>query len=118
MKRDQLSDVFDLIEVAGMVSGGFSVRGDWFCRLEIKDPVKMIGVVCGRVRLATDGYGPIDLEPGDVAILNGCTQVVLKGGPGAAPRRSSTSSSPGMPSCGSTAPNAVRPTSSSVATST
>ncbi|ABM11784.1 transcriptional regulator, AraC family [Mycolicibacterium vanbaalenii PYR-1] len=85
MKRDQLSDVFDLIEVAGMVSGGFSVRGDWFCRLEIKDPVKMIGVVCGRVRLATDGYGPIDLEPGDVAILNGCTQVVLKGGPGAAP---------------------------------
>ncbi len=82
--RDQLSDVFDLIQVRGMVSGGFSVRGDWFCDFELEDPLKMIAVVCGRLRLTTDGFGPIVLERGDVAILNHRTHMLLEGGPGLA----------------------------------
>lgn len=84
--RDQLSDVLDLIEVRGLVSGGFSVRGDWFCRFELRDPLKMVAVVCGHVRLTTDGLpAPIDLAPGDVAILNRRSHVVLAGGPGLGP---------------------------------
>ncbi len=81
--RDQLSDVFDLIEVQGLVSGGFSVRGDWICHFDIHDPLKMIAVVCGHLRLTTDGMSePIDLAPGDVAILNRCSRMVLQGGSG------------------------------------
>lgn len=82
MMRDQLSDVFDLIQVRGMVSGGFSVRGDWFCEFDIEDPIKMIAVVCGHLRLTADGHVPIELRPGDVAILNHCSHMVLEGGPG------------------------------------
>jgi len=84
--RDQLSDVFDLIEVRGLVSGGFWVRGDWVCHVDLHDPLKMIAVVCGHLRLSTDGIpGPIDLAPGDVAILNRRTRMVLQGGPGLEP---------------------------------
>lgn len=83
--RDQLSDVFDLIEVRGLVSGGFAVRGDWFCTFDIDDPLKMIAVVCGNLRLTADGVGPIHLGPGDVAILNHCTRMTLEGGPGLGP---------------------------------
>ncbi|MGE2733745.1 AraC family transcriptional regulator [Mycolicibacterium vaccae] len=85
MMRDQLSDVFDLIEVRGLVSGGLSVRGDWFCSFELTHPLKMIAVVCGQLRLTTDGYGPITLGPGDVAILNHRRQMDVVGGPGLAP---------------------------------
>lgn len=82
MMRDQLSDVFDLIQVRGMVSGGFSVRGDWYCAFELEDPLKMIAVVCGHVRLTADGHGPLELGPGDVAILNHRSHLLLEGGPG------------------------------------
>ena len=85
MARDQLSDVFDLIEVRGLVSGGFSVRGDWICRVDLHDPLKMIAVVCGRLKLTVDGVGPIDLAPGDVAILNNRSHMTLQGGHGLAP---------------------------------
>lgn len=86
MVRDQLSDVFDLIEVRGLVSGGFSVRGDWVSRFDIRYPLKLVAMVCGRARLTTDGIRePIELESGDVAILNGRTRMVLEGGPGSGP---------------------------------
>jgi AraC-like DNA-binding protein len=83
--RDQLSDVFDLIEVRGLVTGGFAVRGDWFCAYDVEDPLKMVAVVCGNLRLTTDGVEPIDLRPGDVAILNHRTHMLLEGGPGSGP---------------------------------
>lgn len=86
--RDQLSDVFDLIEVRGLVTGGFSVRGDWYCEFDLHDPLKMVAVVCGRLRLLADGMtAPIVLEPGDVVILNGRTWMRLDGGPGDEPPR-------------------------------
>ncbi len=86
MVRDQLSDVFDLVEVRGLISGGFAVRGDWRAHAPIRYPLKLTAVVCGRVRLITDGMDqPIELLAGDVAILNSRKWVALEGGPGTGP---------------------------------
>ena len=83
MADDQLSEVFDLVEVRGLVSGGFAVRGDWVSRFAIADPLKLVAMVCGRARLTTDGVdAAIELEPGDVAILNGRSWMTLEGGAG------------------------------------
>ena len=82
MADDQLSEVFDLIEVRGLLSGGFAVSGDWVARFAIEYPLKLLAVACGRARLTADGVDPIELEPGDVAILNGRSWMVLEGGPG------------------------------------
>ncbi|SDS47919.1 AraC family transcriptional regulator [Microlunatus soli] len=71
MARDELSEVFDLIEVRSLLSGGFAARGPWVSHAPIEDALKFVAVVCGRARLLTDGLdSPIDLETGDVAILN------------------------------------------------
>lgn len=86
MGRDQLSDVFNLIQVRGLVSGGFAVRGDWISRFDIHYPLKLVAMVRGRARLTTDGIrGALELDAGDVAILNGRSWVVLEGGRGSAP---------------------------------
>jgi hypothetical protein len=86
MGRDQLSDVFNLIEVRGLVSGGFAVRGDWISRFDIRYPLKLVAMVCGRARMTTDGIrGALELDAGDVAILNGRTRLVLEGGRGNGP---------------------------------
>jgi AraC-like DNA-binding protein len=80
---DQLSEVFDFVEVRGVLSGGIAVRGPWVSRAVITDSLKFIAMVCGRARLVTDGVdGPIELEPGDVAILNNRSWVELRGGAG------------------------------------
>ncbi len=83
---DQLSEAFDLVEVRGVVSGGFAMRGPWVSRAAI-DGLKYLAMVCGRARLTTDGGGPIELGPGDVAILNNRTWLELEGGAGDGPRR-------------------------------
>ncbi len=80
--RDQLSEVFDLVEVRGLLTGGLSVRGDWHATFDLEHPLKMVAVVCGRLRLSADGCTPIELGPGDVAILNHLTQMTVEGGPG------------------------------------
>jgi AraC-like DNA-binding protein len=87
MVGDQLSEVFDLVEVRGLLSGGFAVRGPWVSRAAIDAPLKFIALVCGRARLTADGGGPIELEPGDVAILTNRSWVELQGGSGDGPRR-------------------------------
>lgn len=88
MVGDHLSEVFDLVEVRGLVSGGFAMRGAWVSRSAIADPLKLIAMVYGRARLTTDGGdGPIELEPGDVAILNNRSWLELEGGTGDGPRR-------------------------------
>jgi AraC-like DNA-binding protein len=85
---DQLSEVFDLVEVRGQMTGGFAVRGPWVARSAVEDPLKLIAMACGRARLTTDGVeGPIELEPGDVAILNNRSWLALEGGTGDGPRR-------------------------------
>jgi AraC-like DNA-binding protein len=83
MVPDQLSEVFDLVEVRGLLSGGFAVRGPWVSRAAVEGPLKLIAMVSGRARLTTDGVdGWIELEPGDVAILNNRSWLELQGGTG------------------------------------
>src|SRR5918999_1854605 len=66
MIGDPLSEVFDLVEVGGRVSGGCAVRGPWVAHGAIEGPLKFFAMVCGRARLTTDGVdGPIELESGD-----------------------------------------------------
>ncbi|HWO63595.1 MAG TPA: AraC family transcriptional regulator [Umezawaea sp.] len=88
MGGDQLSEVFDLVEVRGLLSGGFAVRGPWTSGGAIDTPLKFFALVSGRARLTTDGVdGPIDLEPGDVAVLNNRSWLRVEGGAGDGPRR-------------------------------
>jgi AraC-like DNA-binding protein len=91
MVGDQLSEVFDLVEIRGLVSGGFAMHGRWVARTAIEDPLKLIAMVCGRARLTTDGVdGPIELESGDVAILNDRSWLELERCTGDGPRREIT----------------------------
>lgn len=83
MAVDRLSEVLDLIEVRGVVSGGSAVRGRWRIHSVIDDDLKFIAVVRGRAILATDGIDePIVLDAGDVAVLNGRSWLTLDGGEG------------------------------------
>ncbi|HET6739835.1 MAG TPA: AraC family transcriptional regulator [Kribbella sp.] len=78
---DQLSEVFELVEVRGLVSGGFAVQGPWVSRAELRDTFKFMALAGGRARLMADGLdAPIELGPGDVAILNNRTWLELSGG--------------------------------------
>jgi AraC-like DNA-binding protein len=88
MAGDQLSEVFDLIEVRGVLSGGFAARGPWVSRGELRTPLKFFALVSGHARLTTDGIdAPIELEPGDVVALNNRSWLELEGGAGDGPRR-------------------------------
>jgi AraC-like DNA-binding protein len=88
MAGDQLSEVFDVVEVRAVLSGGLAARGPWVTAHPIDDSLKFLAMVCGRARLTTDGVdGPIDLEPGDVAILNNRSYLELRGGTGDEPPR-------------------------------
>lgn len=85
MTADHLSDVFDLVEVRGVVSGGFAVRGPWVSRAAVEG-LKFTAMVSGRARLTTDGVpGPVGLEPGDVAVLNNRSWLRMEGGSGDGP---------------------------------
>ncbi|MGC5567813.1 cupin domain-containing protein [Streptomyces sp. FR-108] len=88
MTGDLLSEVFDVVEIRGLVSGGFTARGPWVARSAVNKPVKFIAMARGRAGLAADGIGaPLDLRPGDIAILNGRTWFELRGGTGEGPPR-------------------------------
>ncbi|MDT3446878.1 MULTISPECIES: AraC family transcriptional regulator [unclassified Pseudofrankia] len=88
MAEDWLSEVFDLVEVRGVLSGGFAARGPWVSRGALGTPLKFFALVAGHARLTTDGIdSPIVLEPGDVAVLNNRSWLELEGGTGDAPRR-------------------------------
>ncbi|MFI7067838.1 AraC family transcriptional regulator [Kribbella sp. NPDC050124] len=97
MATDQLSEVFDLVEVRGLMSGGFAMRGPWVTRGLFSEPFKFIAVVSGQARLSSDGIEPIELEPGDVALLNSRSWLELEGGTGDGPRRE-IEPEPGFPS--------------------
>ncbi|SDU87708.1 AraC family transcriptional regulator [Jiangella alkaliphila] len=90
MADDQLSEVFDLVEVRGVVSGGFAVQGPWASRAAIEG-LKFFAMVSGRARLSTDGLDePLQLEAGDVAVLNDRTWLTAEGGSGDGPPREVT----------------------------
>ncbi|KAA0921359.1 AraC family transcriptional regulator [Streptomyces apricus] len=88
MTGDLLSEVFDVVEIRGLVSGSFTARGPWVARSVLTVPLKFIAMARGQARLAADGIGaPLDLQPGDIAILNGGTWLELRGGTGEGPPR-------------------------------
>jgi AraC-like DNA-binding protein len=88
---DQLSEVFDLVEIRGLLSGGFGVRGPWVSRAVIENELKFMAIVCGRARLTADGLdGPVELAPGDVVLLNDRSWLELRGGTGDGPPREIT----------------------------
>ncbi|MCS7475672.1 AraC family transcriptional regulator [Umezawaea endophytica] len=88
MAADHLSEVFDLVEVRSVLSGGMSVRGPWESSGVVETRLKFFAMVSGRARLTTDGVdGPVDLEPGDVAVLNNRSWLRVEGGTGDGPRR-------------------------------
>ncbi|MFB6784402.1 AraC family transcriptional regulator [Streptomyces sp. NPDC056352] len=81
MAVDRLSQVFDLVQVRSVLTGGVAARGGWWSRGPIVDPVKFFAMVSGRARLTTDGVDrPVELEPGDVAILIGRSYVAFEAG--------------------------------------
>ncbi|PZF80213.1 AraC family transcriptional regulator [Jiangella anatolica] len=85
MVDDQLSEVFDLVEVRGVVSGGFVSRGPWVTHAKIEG-LKFFAVVSGRARLNADGLDePLQLEEGDVAVLNDRAWLTAEGGSGDGP---------------------------------
>jgi AraC-like DNA-binding protein len=91
MGGDQLSEVFDLVEVRGLLSGGFAVRGPWVAHTSAVAPLKFFGMMAGGARLTTDGVdGPVELAPGDVVVLNSRSWLRLEGGRGDGPRREIT----------------------------
>ncbi|ANY05152.1 AraC family transcriptional regulator [Pseudonocardia sp. HH130630-07] len=87
MPDDQLSQALDLVEVRGVLSDGFALRGRWEMREPLQESTKLIASVTGRVELTTDGLGPpLHLGPGDVAVLNERSWLRLRGGTGTGPR--------------------------------
>ena len=81
MPGDLLSEVFDLVEVRSVLTGGIAARGGWRSHGPLSDPVKFFAMVAGRARLATDGiHEPVALEAGDVAILIGRSWVAFEAG--------------------------------------
>ncbi|MFI5842535.1 cupin domain-containing protein [Catenuloplanes sp. NPDC051500] len=84
---DHFSEVLDLVEVGGVVTGGIAVYGAWTTpRFPIDVPLKFAAVVRGQARLSTDGLDqPLTLDQGDIAILNCRSWAQLEGGDGGRP---------------------------------
>jgi AraC-like DNA-binding protein len=87
---DVLSDVFEQVEVRGMLTGGFAVRGPWASTVRVTRPLKLAALVAGSAVISTDGPGgpdgPVELAPGDVVLLNHRTSMAVRGGAGTGPR--------------------------------
>lgn len=82
MTSDQLSEVFELIDVRGVLTGGFTARGAWVTGAPITHPLKFFVMLAGRARLMTEGFDtPLELRAGDIGILNNRSWVELRGGP-------------------------------------
>lgn len=80
---DALSDVFDQVEVEGLLTGGFAVRGAWVASTEVTRAFKLVALVAGSAEVRVDGpggpEGPVRLEPGDVLLLNHRTHLEARG---------------------------------------
>ncbi|MEU8814929.1 AraC family transcriptional regulator [Actinoplanes sp. NPDC048796] len=85
---DELSEVFDIMEARGQVTGVFAAQGRWVARAHGESLLKLTVMVRGQARLSADGLdAPLLLEPGDVAILNSRSWLELQGGAGDGPPR-------------------------------
>lgn len=80
MTTDRLSDLLDLIEVRGIISGGMEVHGHWISESPLDGDLKFFAVVQGSMSVLADGLPePLRLGAGDVAVLNGRSWVRLVG---------------------------------------
>ncbi|MDP9794662.1 AraC-like DNA-binding protein [Catenuloplanes nepalensis] len=87
---DPLSEVLDLVDVRGVVSGGAAVSGAWVSpELDMSSALKFMAVVRGGMRVYAGGLDtPIELAAGDVAVLNHRDRVRLESvTPDSLPRR-------------------------------
>jgi len=85
---DELTQLFEVVEARGHVTGVFAARGRWVAHARGQNLVKLLVQVRGQSRLSADGLdAPVQLQPGDVAILNNRSSVELEGGTGDGPRR-------------------------------
>ncbi|WIB79003.1 AraC family transcriptional regulator [Curtobacterium sp. MCPF17_002] len=83
VRGDALSDVFEQVEVQGLMTGGFAVRGPWVSSAAVSRPFKLVALVAGATTLTVDGpggqEGPFELSPGDVVLLNHRTHLDARG---------------------------------------
>jgi AraC-like DNA-binding protein len=83
MPTDQLSEVLRLVEARSAITGGFAVGGNWTTRFELALPLKFMAMVRGSAVLRTNGVaGSIELDVGDVVVLNSRRWATLSGGRG------------------------------------
>jgi AraC-like DNA-binding protein len=84
--RDRLSEVLDLVEARASLSQHLVHARPWHSSTELDAPLELVAVAHGTAHLRTDGIQrPIELEAGDVAILNRRTWLDLRSGAGDAP---------------------------------
>jgi len=97
-RTDQLSELLDLIEVRGVLTGGFAVDGPWVTGGAMDHPLKLLVLGRGRARISTDGIdAPVDLGAGDVVVLNQRAWMELGSPDGDGPRQEVVPD-PGFPS--------------------
>lgn len=88
MTLDPLSEILDILEIRGVLSGGFAADGSWVTHGKVHVPLKLIAVANGHALLTTNGIdAPISLGPGGVAILNDRSWLKLEGGDGSEARQ-------------------------------
>jgi AraC-like DNA-binding protein len=88
MADDQLSEVLDVVEVRSVLTGVLAARGAWVSAAPITHPLKFFAMISGRARLTAEGVDtPVELEAGDVGLLNNRSWVELRGGPQDVPPR-------------------------------
>ncbi len=86
MARDQLSEVLDLVEVRGQLTGGFAVSGRWQSHSPGGIPLKYVAVVQGGAELTGEQFAePVLLTAGDVIVLREPGPMRAQGGHGSGP---------------------------------
>ena len=72
-----LSEQLDLVQARCVITGGLRAGGDWSYAARPDAPVKIDAVVSGSCWLIADDREPLELGPGDAAVLSGVGTVVL-----------------------------------------
>ncbi|WP_326570259.1 AraC family transcriptional regulator [Actinacidiphila glaucinigra] len=76
---DELAAVFDLLEVNGVISAGFTVGGRWRTRFRPQVHLKLLTVARGGVRVSVNHEAvSLRVGVGDVVVLNGCESVLIE----------------------------------------
>ncbi|WP_394618579.1 AraC family transcriptional regulator [Lentzea sp. JNUCC 0626] len=81
MRNDALSEVLELIDVQGVMTGGFTASGPWVARGELTRPLEFVVVARGRALFETNSTAePVEVTTGDVVVLNRQTWLRGRGG--------------------------------------